>query len=81
MTTTHPPSSNPMPKSDQCVKGINWGQYTLEESKLSLKHNQLTLMALSLKTIQSTSVLNKNEVVMEMPFDTFNEEWDFWGLG
>ena len=74
MTTAHPPSSNPMPKSDQCVKGINWGQYTLEESKISLKHNQLTLMALSLNKINSTSVLNKNEVVMEMPFDTFNEE-------
>lgn len=71
MATTQ--ASAPL-RSDQCVKGINWGQYTLEESKLSVKHNQQSLFSLSLSKLVNTSVLNKNEVVLELPFDEFKDE-------
>ena len=74
MATTHPPAKDPLPKSDQCVKGINWGQYNLDDKHLSLKHNSQTLLSLPLGKIQNTSVLSKNEVVLEVPFEEFKEE-------
>jgi hypothetical protein len=74
MATTHLPTKDPLPKSDQCIKGINWGQYTLEESKLSLLHNKQTVLSLTLEKIINSSVLSKNEVVLELPFREFKEE-------
>lgn len=80
MATTHPQNKETHPKSDQCLKGINWGQYNLEENRLSLKHNSQTLLSLPLGKIVNTSVLSKNEVVIELPFDEFKDELFFFPL-
>ena len=75
MATNHQSNKESISKSDQCLKGINWGQYTLEDKLLSMKHNSQTLLALPLSRIVNTSVLNKNEVVLELPFDEFKDEF------
>lgn len=76
MTSVHPTIKDHPPKiSDHCVKGINWGQYNLEENRLCLKHNNQNLLAFPLGKIVNTSVLSKNEVVLELPFDENKEEF------
>lgn len=49
--------------TDQCVKGINWGEVTVDEKNLTIKHNKLNLIKIPVKKIVN-SITQKNDIVM-----------------
>ena len=45
------------------MKGINWGEVTVDDKNLVIKHNKLNLIKIPVKKIVS-SITQKNDIVM-----------------
>ena len=51
--------------TDNCLKGINWGQVEVTDNNLSIKNNGKNMMKIPLKKVCNSTV-NKNDMVMEL---------------
>jgi structure-specific recognition protein 1 len=51
--------------SEQCVKGVNWGEVTLDDKNLTLRHNKQNLLKIPMKKIVN-SITQKNDIVIQL---------------
>ena len=65
-----------MEGNNQCTKGIHLGSYTVKDKNLVFDYSGQTIFTLPLQKIQNSSVINKNEVVVEFPFEDANDQYD-----
>ena len=47
------------------MKGVNWGEVTLDDKNLTLKHNKLNLLKIPMKKIVN-SITQKNDIVIQL---------------
>jgi structure-specific recognition protein 1 len=49
--------------SDQCTKGTNWGQVSIDDKNLFLKYNQNNIIKFPLKKVVNSNT-QKNDIVL-----------------
>ena len=54
---------------NECVKGINWGKYKIEEKEIKTQYNGKTVFKIPYNKIVNSGVLNKNELVLDLQDD------------
>ncbi|CAD8098549.1 unnamed protein product [Paramecium sonneborni] len=61
--------------SDQCTKGINWGQVQIDDKNLSMKYNSTNIIKLPLKKVVNSNT-QKNDIVLQLTTDDCGENDD-----
>ena len=51
--------------ADQCLKGVNWGEVSIDDNNLSVKNNKQTLIKVPLKKILNSNT-QKNDIVIQL---------------
>ena len=51
---------------NECVKGINWGNYKIEENELKTLYNSKAVFKIPYNKIINSGVVNKNELVLDL---------------
>ena len=66
-----------MSTSDQCVKGINWGEITTDDKFLSIKHNKQSVMRIPMKKIINSKT-QKNDIVLQLSTDDCDAKYYYY---
>ena len=59
--------------SERTLKGLNWGQVTLDENCLSVDNKGKNLFKVPFKKILNSTV-SKNDIIIELNTDDLNNE-------
>ena len=64
-----------MEGKNQCMKGIHLGSYVVNDKNLVFEYGSQPIFSVPLQNIQNSAVINKNEVVLEFPFEDANDQY------